>query len=138
MLKVYKVIHYANIDNRGWFRVVDSWWNGEYILSDKWMLPVYIQPMSFAETREYLENHELVGVASGQTYFRKRPTVVFKSFKDIEAYSYKHFNTFSYKTEFKEVKDPSLSWLERNLSSEDAMRYLHDKWLSLQNKQEEK
>jgi hypothetical protein len=132
MLKIYEVKNYVSIDGRGWFRVVDSWFGCDYVLSDKLMLPIFIKPMSFAETREYLESHELMGLENGQTYWRKRPTVVVKSFRDFEAYSYKHFSTLEYKTEFEEVKDPSLSWLERNLSSEDALRYLNDKWTELQ------
>ena len=139
MLKVYRVAHYVAVDGDDWRKVSTGFFDDDkYIVSDKQPDTKYNMRMSFDETREYLYQYKLVGLYNGQTYWRKKPTIRIKYYGAWDIVVYKRFNTLSYKTEFEEVKDPSLSWLERNLSSEDSMKYLHDKWLSLQNKQEEK
>ena len=103
MLKIYKVHNYVSIDGAPWREVIwGSFAPTEKRTSNEPLETEYpLHNASFEDTYEYLQNNDLDGLNRSTTYWRERPRVWVR-YKDAwDTVSFKHFNTISYKREYK-------------------------------------
>jgi hypothetical protein len=128
MLKVYNVYDYVSIDGAKW-RTVGGY--GGYRIADEEVeTTLVLDNVSFEDAREYLSHNLLDGVWNDSTLFRNKPIVVV-SYQDAwDPVSYRHFNTLSYKREFKEWNNVTFEWLTTHLSADQVIQYLKERGIT--------
>lgn len=126
MLKVYEVTDLVSVDGSEWRTVGGYGHKAAEEVENKLIL----DNASFDEAREYLSKHYLCGVWNGTTFFRKKPTIQVEYNDAWDSVTYKHFNTISYKREFKEWENVSLEWIMKHLSADQTIQYLKDRGIT--------
>ena len=132
MLKVYKVHNYVSIDGDDWREVVWSWFIPTKCKTSSELLETEyrLHNASFNEAREYLQSNELDGIGNSSTYWRKKPIVWVRYDDARDIVNYRHFNTISYKTEYKEWTDVSLEWIIKSLPADQTIQYLKERGIT--------
>ena len=104
MLKIYKVHNYVSIDGADWREVVWSWYMPieKKVSSEPIKTEYFLNNASFEEAYAYLQNSPLDGLGPSTTYWREKPRIWVRYDDAWDTVSYKHFNTISYKREYKE------------------------------------
>jgi hypothetical protein len=126
MLKIYLVTNYVSIDGADWREVG----YGGYQAADQKPGDIEVHNLSFDKVREYLETNRLDGVRNDATLFRKRPIISVRYTGAWDAVGYRHFDTLSYKREFKEWTDVTLEWIMKNLSADECIQYLKERGMT--------
>lgn len=128
MLKVYHVYDYVSIDGAKW-RTVGGY--GGYKVTDEEVeAKLVLDNVSFEEVREFLSHNLLDGVWNESTFFRHKPTIAVHYQDAWDWVVYRHFDTMSYKREYKENKDVSFQWLTEHLSAEQLIQYLKERGIT--------
>lgn len=126
MLKIYNVTDYVSVDGADW-REVDC----GYRVSDEEPSDIItLDNASFDEAREYLSHHRLDGVWNDRTWIRKKPTIYVSYRNAWDPVCYKHFNTISYKTEYREWQTVSLDWVMKHLSADQCIQYFKERGMT--------
>lgn len=127
MLKIYSVHDYISIDGAKWREVGCS---GYKATDEEVENTLILDNISFDEAHEYLSQKTLDGIWNGSTFFRNKPTVVV-SYQDAwDPVSYLHFNTMSYKREFREKKYMTFEWMTKHLSADQLIQYLKERGIT--------
>lgn len=127
MLKVYYIRDYVSIDGSEW-RSVGGY--GEKVIDGEPKNELRLDNASFNEVYEYLTQHLLSGVWNDTTFFRKKPLIQV-SYNDAWGWvEYRHFNTMSYKREYKEWKNVPLKWLMEHTPADQFIQYLKERGIT--------
>ena len=127
MLKVYNVTDYVSIDGAPW-REVNC--DGYRVSDEELQTELILDKASFDEAREFLSKNHLWGVCNESTFFRNKPVISVSYYSAFDSVWYKHFNTISYKSEYKEWVNVSLDWIMKHLSAEQCIQYLKDRGMA--------
>jgi spore coat polysaccharide biosynthesis protein SpsF (cytidylyltransferase family) len=127
MLKVYNVHDYVSIDGAKWRKVGGY---GYKITDEEVENTLVLDNVSFEEARKYLSEHLLDGVWNDNTLFRNKPTVVVRYQDAWDCVEYRHFDTMSYKREYKEDKNVSFKWLTEHLTADQFIQYLKERGIT--------
>jgi hypothetical protein len=127
MLKVYNVCDYVSIDGTKW-RTVGGY--GYTVTDEEVENKLILDSVSFDEARKYLSENLLDGVWNDSTFFRHKPTIVVKYQDAWDSVEYRHFNTISYKREFKEDKNVTFEWMTGHLSADQLIQYLKERGIT--------
>ena len=127
MLKVYNATDYVSIDGAPWREVGCT---GYTISDEELQTKLVLDEVSFDEAREFLSKNHIWGVWNDETLFRHKPIIAVNYYSNYEPVRYKHFNTISYETKYKEWKDVSLDWIIKHLSTEQCIQYLKDRGMA--------
>ena len=132
MLKIYKVHNYVSIDGADWREVVWSWYmpTEKKASSEPIKTEYFLNNASFEEAYAYLQNSPLDGLGPSTTYWREKPRIWVRYDDAWDTVSYKHFNTISYKREYKEWTDVSLQWIMENLPADTTIQYLKERGIT--------
>ena len=90
----------------------------------------FLNNASFEEAYAYLQNSPLDGLGPSTTYWREKPRIWVRYDDAWDTVSYKHFNTISYKREYKEWTDVSLQWIMENLPADTTIQYLKERGIT--------
>jgi hypothetical protein len=127
MLKVYYIRDYVSIDGSEW-RSVGGY--GEKVIDGEPENELRLDNASFNEVYEYLTRHLLSGVWNDTTFFRKKPLIQVSYNDAWDWVEYRHFNTMSYKREYKEWKNVPLKWLMEHASADQFIQYLKERGIT--------
>ena len=127
MLKVYHIYDYVSIDGAEW-REVGGY--GEKVIDGEPKSELRLDKASFNKAYEYLTQHHLSGVYNDVTLFRKKPLIQVSYTDTLDWITYRHFDTISYKREYKEWKDVPLKWLMEHASAEQTIQYLKERGMT--------
>ena len=127
MLKVYCAYDYVSIDGANWRKVS----GGGYKITDEDVEDsLILDQVSFEKAREYLSNNFLQGVYNESTFWRSKPTIRVSYVGAWDYVDYLHFDTMSYKVEYKECKDVSFKWLMEHLTADQFIQYLKERGIT--------
>ena len=127
MLKVYTVVSYVSVDGAKWRSVGHV---GHCCTDEERDVKFILDNASFAEAREYINNHFLDGIFNSETYWREKPVIVVHYRDAWDGVVYKKFNTISYKNVYTEDKNVTLSWMMEHLSAETVIQYLKERGIT--------
>lgn len=127
MLKVYYIRDYVSIDGSEWRSVGGC---GEKVIDGEPENELRLDNASFNEVYEYLTQHLLSGVWNDTTFFRKKPLIQVSYNDAWDWVEYRHFNTMSYKREYKEWKNVPLKWLMEHASADQFIQYLKERGIT--------
>lgn len=127
MLKVYYVCNYVSIDGAKWRAIGNC---GYKVADEECGTTLVLDNASFAEAREFLSQKMLDGVWNESTYFRHKPIIAI-SYRDASGWvEYRHFDTMSYKREYKEYENVSFKWLTEHLTADQFIQYLKERGIT--------
>lgn len=127
MLKAYYIRDYVSVDGSEW-RSVGGY--GERVIDGEPENELRLDNASFDEVYEYLTQHLLSGVWNDTTLIRKKPLIQV-SYNDTGCWvEYRHFNTMSYKREYKEWNNVPLKWLMEHASADQFIQYLKERGIT--------
>lgn len=115
MLKIYSIVHLISINNGPWNCIDDK---GSVCFDEDCVPRTHecFTDLTFKEFLSYLENISMPNVIGS----RKSVDIYYNGKDRI---TYKNFKTISYKIMYIE-RGASLDWIIKNLSTEDAIRYI--------------
>ena len=127
MLKVYHATDYVSIDGAPWREVSCT---GYSVSDEELHTKLVLNEVSFDEAYEFLLNNHIWGVCNDGTIFRNKPVISVTYCGAFDSVRYKHFNTMSCKTEYKEWTNVSLDWIMKHLSAEQCIQYLKERGMA--------